>query len=264
MYLNISFEDDIWTIVLVKAIEFVLSIYALIIISKLLTALVDCLFDYLKSLPFFKGHSLTSCSQLIKILIYIIIFMLIVSVVVQKSPVIFLTGLGALSAVLILVFKDTILGFSTNVQVAALDLVRVGDCISIPSLQAEGTVMEISINVVKIMNFDKTISTIPSYSLITNNVRNWRGMIDSGGRRIMRTINIDKDTIKFCDDDLLQRMSKIQYIDDILNKNDSKQITNITIFRAYVEQYAKNHPKILNNENYSVLVRVMPPKISSI
>ena len=255
MYLNISFEDDIWTIILVKVIEFVLSIYALIIISKLLTSLVDCLFDYLKGLPFLKGHSLTSYSQLIKILIYIIIFMLIVSVIVQKSPFVFLTGLGALSAVLILIFRDTILGFSTNVQVAALDLVRVGDCISIPSLDAEGTVIDISINVVKIMNFDKTISTIPSYSLITNNVRNWRGMLDSGGRRIMRTINIDKDTIKFCDNELITKLSTLEYIPEILSKNSSKQITNITIFRAYVEQYAKNHPQILNNDEYNVLVR---------
>lgn len=168
-YVIIGFATDndyLWTQHLVTGLQLLLQIYITVTIISFLVCFVDALFDYLENLAYFKNHSLRSYAQVIKIILYIIGFILVVSLLLNKSPIAFLTGLGALSAVLMLVFKDTILGFVTNVQVAALDLVRVGDWITIPSANVDGTVMDVSINTVKIRNFDKTISMIPN--LYTN------------------------------------------------------------------------------------------------
>jgi miniconductance mechanosensitive channel len=177
-----------------------------------------------------------------------------VSLLLNKSPIVFLTGLGALSAVLMLVFKDTILGFVTNIQVAALDLIRVGDWITIPSAGVDGDVMDVSINTVKIRNFDKTISTLPTYTLINNSVQNWRGMTETGGRRIKRSISIDINTIKFCDAELINKLKNEEYLKDF---DFSKKPTNVTVFRTYMESYLRQHPKI--HLGLTFLVRELQP-----
>ncbi|MBK2356689.1 mechanosensitive ion channel family protein [Francisella hispaniensis] len=259
-YVIIGFAADndyLWTQYLVTGLQLLLQIYITITIILFLVCFVDALFDYLENLAYFKNHSLRSYAQVIKIILYIIGFILVISSLLNKSPIAFLTGLGALSAVLMLVFKDTILGFVTNVQVAALDLVRVGDWITIPSANVDGTVMDVSINTVKIRNFDKTISMIPTYTLTTHSVQNWRGMVETGGRRIKRSINIDIDTIKFCDQELLEKLSKETLLADFIKAKDNEKLTNISLFRAYIENYLRNHPKI--HLGLTFLIRELQP-----
>lgn len=260
IFLGISFAAfpaHPWTITFVNAIQLAAQIYITMSIILFLASLVDAIFGYFQTLAYFKNHSLKSYAQIIKILLFFIAFILIVSLLLDKSPIAFLTGLSALSAVLMLIFKDTILGFVTNIQVAALDLVREGDWITVPAAGVDGDVMEVSINTVKIRNFDKTISTIPTYSLITNNVQNWRGMTETGGRRIKRSINIDIDTIKFCDDALVAKLANEIYLKDFISSQNNEKLTNIALLRVYIENYLDSHPKI--HSDLTFLVRELQP-----
>ncbi|API86799.1 mechanosensitive ion channel family protein [Francisella uliginis] len=251
-----SSEHD-WTISLVETIQLIAQIYITLTIILFCLSFVDAIFSYFQKLPYFKHHSLKSYAQVIKIILYFVAFILVVSQLLDKSPIAFLTGLGALSAVLMLVFKDTILGFVSNIQVAALDLVRVGDWITIPSAGVDGDVMEVSINTVKIRNFDKTISTVPTYTLINNSVQNWRGMVETGGRRIKRSVNIDIDTIRFCDEETLETLAKEPLLQDFITSKKNEKLTNITLFRAYIENYLRNHPKI--HTGLTFLIRELQP-----
>ncbi|MDG1692464.1 MAG: mechanosensitive ion channel [Methylophilaceae bacterium] len=196
---------------------------------------------------------------------------LIVSMMLDKSPLAFLTGLGAASAIIILVFKDTILGFVASVQVASYDMVRIGDWITINSLKVDGDVEDVSLNTVKIRNFDKTVTTIPTSSLITNGVQNWRGMEETKGRRIKRAINIDIKTIKFCDETLLNKLSKVamltKYIKDKIEEINSQNakinsksedlngraLTNIGLFRKYIYNYLTESEHIRNDLTFLIL-----------
>ena len=225
--------------------------------------------------PSIKGYI-----QLVKIIFISTAVVLIVSLLLDKSPMAFLTGLGAASAIIILVFKDTILGFVASVQVASYDMVRVGDWITIKKLNVDGDIEDVSLNTVKIRNFDKTVTTIPTSSLITNGVQNWRGMEETKGRRIKRAINIDIKTIKFCDDDLLKRLSKIttltKYIDDVTieigtynakinteaERLNGRALTNIGLFRKYVYNYLKENEFIRNDLTF--LIRQLQPSQSGI
>ena len=225
--------------------------------------------------PSIKGYI-----QLVKIIIVVTAAVLIVSMMLDKSPLAFLTGLGAASAIIILVFKDTILGFVASVQVASYDMVRIGDWITINSLKVDGDVEDVSLNTVKIRNFDKTVTTIPTSSLITNGVQNWRGMEETKGRRIKRAINIDIKTIKFCDETLLNKLSKVamltKYIKDkkeeINSQNakiDSKSeglngraLTNIGLFRKYIYNYLTESEHIRNDLTF--LIRQLQPGQSGI
>jgi len=257
IYLAINFAvypDHNWTLSFVNAIQLIAQIYITISIIRFLVSLVDATFSFFQTLAYFKNHSLKSYAQIIKIILYFIAFILVISLLLNKSPIAFLTGLGALSAVLMLVFKDTILGFVTNIQVAALDLVRVGDWITVPAAGVDGDVMEVSINTVKIRNFDKTISTIPTYNLISNSVQNWRGMTETGGRRIKRSVSLDVDTIKFCNDALLNSLKNERYLKDF---DFSEKTTNITLFRSYIENYLLQHPKI--HLGLTFLIRELQP-----
>ncbi|QIV95280.1 mechanosensitive ion channel family protein [Allofrancisella frigidaquae] len=257
-----SFPDCPWTLNLVNAIELIAQIYLTLVIIWFFIAFTDAIFEYFQTLPYFARHSLRSYAQIIKIILFFIAFILVVSQLLNKSPIAFLTGLGALSAVLMLVFKDTILGFVTNIQVAALDMVRVGDWITVPAAGVDGNVIEVSVNTVKIRNFDKTISTIPTYALISNSVQNWRGMVETGGRRIKRSINIDIDTIKFCNDDLLGKLKQEELLKDYVAKNNNEKITNITLLRVYIENYLRKHPKI--HHDLTFLIRELQPTESGL
>jgi miniconductance mechanosensitive channel len=184
--------------------------------------------------------------------------------------------LGAMTAVLLLVFKDTILGFIAGIQLVANDMVRPGDWIEMPKYGADGDVIEITLNTVKICNFDKTITTIPTYSLISDSFKNWRGMSDSGGRRIKRSIFIDVSSIRFCSPEMIERFAGVEHIKDYVAEKqgqlaeynrthevdeslplNGRRMTNVGTFRAYLEAYLRRHPKIHNEMTF--LVRQLPP-----
>jgi len=183
----------------------------------------------------------------------------------------FFTGLGAFAAVLMLIFKDTILGVVASIQISANKMMSLGDWVSMPSRHADGTVVDISVNTVKIQNWDKTIATIPTYAFVTESFDNWKGMEDSGGRRIKRSVNIDMSSVKFCTDEMLDKFGKIHLIADyvksrrieVANYNkelhvdesvtvNGRRMTNIGTFRRYMEEYLQSHPKIHNDMTFLV------------
>ena len=201
---------------------------------------------------------------------------LTLAVLMDRSPMVFLGGLGAMTAVLMLVFKDTILGFVASVQIATNDMLRVGDWIEMPSAGADGDVLDIALYTAKVQNWDKTITTIPTYLLIQESFRNWRGMSESGGRRIKRSLWFDVNTIRFLEDAEIQGFSRYallkEYIEektaelDAYNadsgrdpaiKADTRRLTNIGTLRAYIERYLQNHPKI--HRDMTLLVRQLQP-----
>ena len=214
--------------------------------------------------------------QVFKIIIYFISFIFVISILLNKTPVILFSSLGALTAVLMFIFKDPILGFVAGIQLSANQMVATGDWISMPKYGADGDIVEIALTTVKVQNWDKTITTVPTYALITESFKNWRGMTESGGRRIKRSINIDMNTIQFCTQEMLDRFNKIQYISDYIAKTtaetqsynqklhvdesnlvNGRRMTNIGTFRAYVEAYLSNQPMI--NQEMTFIVRQLAP-----
>ena len=212
----------------------------------------------------------------IKIVAYVMAGIFIVSVLTGKSPWGILSILGGFTVVLMLVFKDTILGFVASIQLSGHDMVRVGDWIEMPKYGADGDVIDVTIHTVKVRNWDKTITTIPTYSLVSDAFKNWRGMSESGGRRIKRAIHIDLSSIKFCNDEMLERFRKFDLIKNYIaekqeeisryNKEhtlnpeqliNGRRQTNIGVFRAYIIAYLKNHPKI--HQGMTFLVRHLEP-----
>ena len=214
--------------------------------------------------------------QIVQIITMLFIAILIFARLIGRSPVALLTGLGAMTAILILVFKDTILGLVASLQLSFNDMVRRGDWIEMQKFGADGDVIDVSLHTIKVQNWDKTITSIPSYALISDSFKNWRGMSESGGRRIKRSINIDMNSIKFCTADMIARFKKIQHITEYIEKKtdeieqhnektradtttlvNGRHLTNIGTFRAYVVAYLKNHPKI--HQGMTFLVRQLQP-----
>jgi miniconductance mechanosensitive channel len=212
----------------------------------------------------------------IKIIAYVMAGIFIISIMTDKSPWGILSILGGFTVVLMLIFKDTILGFVASIQLSGHDMVRVGDWIEMPKYGADGDVIDVTIHTVKVRNWDKTITTIPTYGLVTDAFKNWRGMSESGGRRIKRSLNIDMSSIKFCTDEMLESFEKFALLKEYLQQkkeeisaynaehdmDDSQLIngrhqTNIGVFRAYVVAYLKNHPKI--HQSMTFLVRHLEP-----
>ena len=212
----------------------------------------------------------------IKIVAYIMAGIFIVSVLTGKSPWGILSILGGFTVVLMLVFKDTILGFVASIQLSGHDMVRVGDWIEMPKYRADGDVIDVTIHTVKVRNWDKTITTIPTYSLVSDAFKNWRGMSESGGRRIKRSIHIDLNSIKFCNDEMLKRFREFDLIKNYITEKQAeinsynkehtlnteqlingRRQTNIGVFRAYIIAYLKNHPKI--HQGMTFLVRHLEP-----
>jgi len=212
----------------------------------------------------------------IKIVAYVMAGIFIISVLTGKSPWGILSILGGFTVVLMLVFKDTILGFVASIQLSGHDMVRVGDWIEMPKYGADGDVIDVTIHTVKVRNWDKTITTIPTYSLVSDAFKNWRGMSESGGRRIKRAIHIDLSSIKFCNDEMLECFRKFDLIKNYIaekqeeithyNKEhtlnpeqliNGRSQTNIGVFRAYIIAYLKNHPKI--HQGMTFLVRHLEP-----
>ena len=232
--------------------------------------------DIYRTYDMSKQRPIKGYVQVIKIVFFLIVSTVALAMIMGQNPWALLTGFGAMTAVIMLIFKDTILGLVAGIQLSANDMVRIGDWIEMPKYGADGDVIDITLHTVKVQNWDKTISSIPSYSLVSESFINWRGMAESGGRRIKRAINIDIGSIKFCDDEMLQRFENIQFITDYIkskkeelakynteNKFDTtlrvngRNLTNIGTLRAYIVAYLKRHPKI--RQDMTFLVRQLPP-----
>ena len=194
--------------------------------------------------PVSKNRPIKGFMQVLQVLVFFIGGIVMISVLIGKSPATLLAGLGASAAILMLVFKDSILGFVAGIQLSANDMLRPGDWITVPGSNANGIVQEITLNTVKIQNFDNTISTIPPYTLVNGSFQNWRGMTESGGRRVMKSIYLDLNTIKFCTPEMLDTFRKeIPLLADY--KPDEGVVpTNSQVFRVYVEKYLTSLPVV--------------------
>lgn len=228
-------------------------------------------------LPVGKRFPAKSFIQAAKLVINLVGCIFILSALLGKSPLVLFSGLGAVTAILLLIFKDAILGLVAGFQLSVNNMVMVGDWIEMPGRGADGDVIDVSLTTVKVQNWDKTITTIPTYALISDSFKNWRGMSESGGRRIKRSLQIDMRTIQFADETLLERFKRINILrpylesklDDIQHYNanvandfseliNGRRLTNVGTFRAYCVAYLRNHPKI-HQSGMTLLVRQLPP-----
>lgn len=251
--------------------------WIMIVSGSILVAVLDAINRIYESYPTAKDRPLRAFVQLIKIFIISAIIITIVSEFIGESPRNLLVGLGAFAAVLLLIFKDAILGFVAGVQLLANQMVRIGDWIVMPSNNANGTVLEISLYTVKVQNWDMTITTIPTYQLVSNSFTNWRGMEEAAGRRIMRYISIDIGSVHFLSDEEIEALRKSEflkgYIEDILpvlseqNKGkgvvlDERRLTNLGIFRQYTELQLRANPDV--NVDMTHMVRQLQPTATGI
>ena len=251
-------------------------IYLLISTVMAVSALLNTVEDTYNASSLAKRAPITGFIQVGKLFVVIIAGLLIISNLMDKSPLLLMSGLGAMAAILLLLFRDTILGFVAGIQIAANRMVNTGDWIEMPKYGADGEVLQVGLTTVKVQNWDKTISTIPTYTLISDSVKNWRGMSESGGRRIKRSLNIDIQSIQFCDQSMLDEFGKIRYIKSYIQAKleklqrfhseqhidttdlvNSRRLTNIGTLRAYMQAYLENHPDI--NKEMTLMVRQRPP-----
>ena len=254
----------------------IVNVYAVFVTIVTIRSLLRTLKQELQNRPQFKDKPIESYIQVVMIFLWGIGLLLAFSILSGKDLVYFFTGLGALSAVILLVFKDTILGFVASIQIAANDLVRIGDWITMESYGADGTVIEINLSTIKIQNFDNTITTVPTYKLLSSSIKNWRGMSESEGRRIKRPLYIRASSVRFLSDEELtgitelerfktvvqEKKAEIEAYNKTLNANTSiplngRNLTNIGLFRSYIETYLEQHPSI--NKNLTVMCRQLAP-----
>jgi miniconductance mechanosensitive channel len=253
-----------------------LLVYMIIIMMLVLDSLLNTVEDIYQNFRASRQIPIKGFIQVLKLALYFLAGIFIISILMNKTPIYLLSGVGALAAVMMLVFRDSILGFVAGIQLAANKMVSVGDWIEMPKYGADGDVLEVALTTVKVQNWDKTITTIPTYALISESFKNWRGMAESGGRRIKRAVNIDISTIRFCDEEMLERYAKIQYISEYIETKkteleefnnatnvdnaslaNGRRMTNIGTFRAYVRAYLRNHPQI--HQDMTFLVRQLRP-----
>lgn len=230
-------------------------IYIIAVCMKLISTVISSLYDMSNEHDKLKNHSLKGFYQMLKLVVICIGSIIIISTLIGKNPIAILTGLGAGTAVLMLVFQDTIKGFVAGIQLIANDMLRPGDWITMPKYGADGDVMEVTLTTVKVRNWDKTIVTVPPYALINDSFQNWRGMFDTGGRRIKRSINIDMNTVRFCTEEELAGFRKQPWMGDF--EQTGKEEVNLYIFRHYVEYYLRHHPKV--NTEMIMTVRQLQP-----
>lgn len=246
--------------------------------SNLINALNEF---YVRTAARAKERPIKGFLQVIQLVIWVAAVLLVISTLINKSPVLLLSGLGAMTAVTMLVFQDTILSLVASVQLSGQDMLRVGDWVEMPSQNADGEVIDIALNVVKVQNWDKTISTIPTHRFISQSFKNWRGMQQSGGRRIKRSLLIDQTSVRFLSNDERDSLRRLALIDDYLNAKkheleawnktlleagkdpiNTRRVTNLGTFRAYVGAYLKANPRI--NQEMSQMVRQLAPDSTGI
>ena len=261
---------------LIPFVHIAVKVSLVLVIASVLVKTLKALEEFSTRVPYFKDKPIRSYVQLANIMIYVVAAILIFATILDRDPFALLGALGALTAVLMLVFKDTILGLVASIQLSSHDMVRVGDWVSMPKYGTDGDVLEITLNTVKIQNWDKTISTIPTYAFISGSFKNWRGMTDSRGRRIKRSLNINMTSIRFCTDEEIAHYKTVELLKDYIesiqseiathndtNRHDKssllngRNLTNIGLFREYAHQY------LLANENLrtdlTLMVRQLEP-----
>ena len=251
-------------------------VYIVLYVLWLLSAVLNTFSDMLSQKESLKDKPLQSYFQVVKIFLYAIGIIILISILISENPSVLLGGLGAASAILMLVFKDTIMGFVASIQLSANDMVRIGDWITMNKFSADGDVIEINLTTVKIRNFDKTISYIPPYSLVSESFQNWRGMQETGGRRIKRSVHVKQSSIRFIDEKELEHFKRIQGISEYIDERNSeikkyneesgadksvavngRNLTNMGLFRSYVSGYLRSHPEI--KQDMMIMVRQLDP-----
>ena len=223
-----------------------------IMFTEILNVIVKVTYAFLSSKPKYRKTPLKGVMQILQIVLIFIGVIIVVAILLDKSPTKLLTGLGAFAAVLSFIFKDTILGFVSGIQLSSNDMVRTGDWIVVQGTLANGVVIDITLITVKVQNFDNTIVTVPTYSLVTSSFQNWRGMEEGGGRRMTVNINIDMDYVHFCTPDELERLGAMVQI-----PAKSGRVTNLELYRTYLATYIHRHPEI--NNTILTMVRYMDP-----
>ena len=244
-------------------LEFVLKIcwiYITVVGMKLVCAFLTSLYTISSEHEKLKNHSMKGFYQMIKLIVICIGSIIIISTLIDKDPIAILTGLGAGTAILMLVFQDTIKGLVAGVQLTANDMLRPGDWITMPKYGADGDVIEVTLTTVKVRNWDKTITTVPPYALVNDSFQNWRGMFDMGGRRVKRSINIDMNTVRFCTEEELAEFKKQPWMEGF--EETGKEEVNLYIFRHYVMYYLKHHPKV--HQELIMTVRQLQPTAQGI
>ncbi|MEE3336683.1 MAG: mechanosensitive ion channel domain-containing protein [Candidatus Latescibacterota bacterium] len=255
-----------------QAVSATLMLVLLLITGAMINAFQELSNDFASA----SEVPIKSYAQIVKLVVYILGGLMTVAVLTGRSPWVLLSGVGALMAVIILVFRDTILNIVASVTITANRLVRVGDWIEAPAFGADGDVIDIALHTVKVQNWDKTITTIPTYKLVETSFKNWRGMSESGGRRIKRAIYIDMSTIRLCDQKMLERFERFELLSDDLRSRraeveryneekgvnteeliNGRRLTNVGSFRAYVAAYLRKHPKI--HQDLTFLIRQLAP-----
>ncbi len=252
-------------------------IYTRLVVLLVVQALLDAFHDVYRTFEWSKQVPIYSFIQAIKLIVYMVGGVFIVAKLMGKDPSVIFGSLGALTAVLMLVFKDSILGFAAGIHLTTNKMLSLGDWLEMPKYGADGDVIEIGLTTVKVQNFDKTITTIPTYTLISDAFKNWRGMSESPGRRIKRSILIDLHSIRFCDEALLESLASIQAISGYIREKqkevqafnqqlvtggsdhpaNGRRLTNIGTFRAYLVAFLRQHPLI--NQEMTLLVRQLEP-----
>jgi len=258
-----------------------LKTFSILLTLWIVRSVLNALKDYFKTLPQLKDKPIDSYIQVFMIFAWVIGVFSAIAILTGIAFINFITGLGAASAVIILIFKDTILGFVASIQVSINDMVHIGDWITFEKYGADGDVIEINLATVKVQNFDKTITTIPTYALISDSFKNWRGMVDSEGRRIKRALNIKLNSVKYLAKDEVERLKKVQLITSYLDKRENditsynknhnidkelalngRNLTNLGVFRKYAQTYLEQHSAI--NKDMMIMVRQLAPTTQGI
>jgi len=259
--------------VLIKRISLT---YIFVISALVIGSLLDSINEIYKSYPIAKTRPIKGLVQVVKITLYIIMGIVIVANLLGENPIIMLSSIGALTALLSLIFKDPILGFVAGIQLTGNDMLRIGDRIEMPKYDADGEVIELTMTTIKVRNFDKTIVYIPAYALVSDSFKNWRGITEAGGRRIKRSIGIDLNTVRFCTPDMIEKYRKIDLLRDYITSKEAeieqhnsernadtdvmvngRRLTNLGTFRAYIENYLRSNPDI--HRSLPLIVRQLPP-----
>ena len=230
-------------------------IYITAVSIKLICSFITSLYTISSEHEKYKNQTLKGFYQMLKLVVVCIGGIIIISTIIDKNPIAILTGLGAGTAILMLVFQDTIKGLVAGIQLMANDMLRPGDWITVPKYGADGDVMEVTLTTVKVRNWDKTITTVPPYALVNDSFQNWRGMFDIGGRRVKRSINIDMNTVRFCTPEEIERFKKETWMEGF-EATGEKEV-NLYIFRHYVEYYLRHHPKV--SQELIMTIRQLQP-----
>lgn len=251
-------------------------IYIIITFLSFINSLLKAVYTVYSERERLRDRPLKGMLQTVQVILWFVGAIIVVSILINKSPVSLLAGLGASAAILMLVFKDSIMGFVSGVQLSANDMLKVGDWIAMPKYGADGTVIEVTLATVKVRNWDNTITTIPPYLLVSDSFQNWRGMKESGGRRVKRSINIDMTSVKFCTPEMLAKYRKIRLLKDYVEHTEQiieeynvehdidnsilvngRRQTNLGVFRAYLTAYLKSLPDV--NQELTCMVRQLQP-----